>query len=155
MARRAKNPWKIFLPLLLFSAALMGCGGKRTGPPPAWLEPGGPLSDERYVYGVGCAQYQIENYFFQRNTARERARVHLAKNLYAVALSSLSGDTTAARRAVEAVLPFHEFSDSYRDEKGNLCVRVRLERKMLDEAIKTSASARRQHAGKAVIRPFF
>lgn len=127
------------LGVIIIGALIVSCPGKKSpGPAPGWMGPGAPSADENYFYGVGCAEHEIFNYFFQRDTARERARVSLAKAVYTYALSELSGDTAAARRVVESTLPARQNSDSYRNEKGDLCARARLPKKTVDGAIRTN-----------------
>ena len=125
----------IFIFALFIS--LSGCGPKKNqGPPPAWLSADAPAYDRDHFYGKGCAQYQISNRYFKRSTAYERARVDLAVNMHEYLMAELSGDTTEARRVIEAALPGREVDETYMDEEGNFCARARVPRNTVEELSK-------------------
>jgi hypothetical protein len=114
---------------LVLVMGLAACAPKKSpGPPPPWLEPGAAKSDHEFFYGIGCAPREINNTWFQKATADERARVDLAKNVNAYLLTQLAGDTTAARAVIERALPSREANESYLTDKGELCIRARLAR---------------------------
>jgi len=128
----------LVLALLVVAGGAGACAALKSSSSelPAWRAEDAPRADEDYFYGTGCAPARISNHFFQRDTARERARVDLAHAVHEFALSELSGDTTAARRVVERTLPGHEIVDRHRDEEGNLCMRSRLSRARVEKAIR-------------------
>lgn len=123
----------VFMLAVIFAGG--GCSAKKTGAPPPWLDQDAPVRDQDYFYGRGCAQHQITNRFFKKDTARERARVDLAENMYDYLIVELDGDTTSVRAVIESVLPAHEIFDSRMDAEGNLCVPARLPNAMVSEAI--------------------
>jgi hypothetical protein len=125
-----------FLIVMAFCIGFVNCGGKKpSGPAPDWLSEDAPLADDQYLYGSGCAQYQISNHIFKRRTASERARVELAKTIHEHARSELGTDAIAARRVVEATLPNREIVDTYQDEQGNFCARAGISRERIEGAV--------------------
>lgn len=136
-AAGAATLWLI-LALLVISGGAGACAALKSSSSelPAWRLSDAPRADEGHFYGTGCAPARISNQFFQRDTARERARVDLAHAVHEFALSELDGDTIAARRVVERTLPGHEVIDRHRDEEGNLCMRSRLSRPQVEKAIR-------------------
>jgi hypothetical protein len=134
MSKTAAMRSHLVLALLagLALAMALACAPKKSpGPPPAWLDPAAPKSDAQFFYGVGCAPREINNTWFQKATADERARKDLALNLNEYLLSSLGGDTTAARAVAERTLPERQTDECYLGADGQRCVRTRLPRELL------------------------